>query len=156
MNLETITSCTGTVQTVMPSPSICGAYSVTLAAGEDSVCIHLTPQTYVVDCVLLRPGMHLTAFHTPDLLPSPQPSAYPAFLVAQSGVKEQVVLNYFDQTLTAQDDSLRLNISSQTDIQTFNGQRFTCHPGNRVLLVFYSITTRSLPPQTSPRRIIVL
>ncbi len=156
MNLENMMSCSGVIQTAMPSPSICGAYSLTLLTDEASVCIHLTPQTYVVDCVPLRPGMHVTAFHAADLLSSQQPAAYPAFLIAQSGEQEQVTLNYFDHTLTAQDNSLRLNISSQTDIQTFNGQRFTCHPGDRYLLVFYSITTKSLPPQTSPRRVIVL
>ena len=58
--------------------------------------------------------------------------------------------------LTAADNSLRLNIARNTEILTLNGQRFSCPPGGNFLLVYYSVTTRSIPPQTTPRRIIVL
>lgn len=156
MNLKKITSCTGVIQTVMPSASICGAHTILLQTEKNSPYLHLTPQTYVVDCVSLRPGMRITVFHNITPLPPEQHSAYPAILAAISTEKEHVTLNRFNQDLTAQDGSLHLNISPQTDIQTANGQRFTCHPGNHLLLVYYSITTKSLPPETSPHRIIVL
>ena len=156
MDLEEIICCTGIIQTAMPSSSICGGYSITMQTDRDSVCVRLTPQTYVVDCTPLRPGMRVAAFHTANVLPPEQHSAYPAFLIAPVKDWEHVTLKYFDHTLTAQDDSLKLNISPQTNIQTANGQRYTCHPGSRTLLVYYDVTPRILPPQTSPGRIIVL
>ena len=156
MDLTNITSCSGTIQTVMPSPDICGAYTILMQTDNGSPCIHVTPQTYVVDCVPLRPGMQVAAFHDTTPLPPNQHSAYPTILVTVSRKEEHIVLDRFDHTLTAQNHSLHLNISAQTDIQTANGQRFTCHPGNRILLVYYSVATKSLPAQTSPRKIIVL
>ena len=122
---------------------------------QNSPYLHLTPQTYVVDCASLRPGMRITVFHDIAPLPPEEHSAYPAVLAAVSTEEEHVVLNRFDHALTSQDGSLHLNISPQTDIQTANGQRFTCHPGNRVLLVYYNIATKSLPAETTPHRIIV-
>ena len=50
---------------------------------------------------------------------------------------------------------LQLNIANQTNITTTNGQPFHCPLGNRVLIVFYTNTTRSTPPQTTPNRVIV-
>lgn len=46
--------------------------------------------------------------------------------------------------------------SQMVSLRTENGQNFTCSPGGRVLLVYYTTTNRSLPPQTTPRRIIVM
>ncbi|MDY3022040.1 MAG: hypothetical protein SOS50_07710 [Oliverpabstia sp.] len=66
------------------------------------------------------------------------------------------MLNYFDRNLLAGDGSLQLNIGRNTEITTLNGQSFPCSPGNRSLLVYYTATTRSIPPQTTPQRIIVL
>ena len=43
-----------------------------------------------------------------------------------------------------------------TNVVTGNGQRFNCTIGGRNLIVFYSVTTRSIPPQTTPRKIIVM
>ena len=57
---------------------------------------------------------------------------------------------------TASDGSLQLNIAGGTVIKTLNGQNITCNLGGHMLLVYYTVTTRSIPPQTTPRKIIVL
>lgn len=66
------------------------------------------------------------------------------------------MLNEFDRNLTARDNSLQLNIAGNTNIETLNGQSVNCSLGNQTLLVYYTVTTRSIPPQTTPRRIVVL
>ena len=83
-------------------------------------------------------------------------SQYQAKLVAVLMRDEQIMLNEFDRNLTARDGSLQLNLARNTNIETMNGQRVSCNPGNQTLLVYYTVTTRSIPPQTTPRRIVVL
>lgn len=61
-----------------------------------------------------------------------------------------------DKYIPLIDQSLKLNIAPSTEIMTSNGQRFTCSLGGQLLVVYYSATTRSIPPQTTPRRIIVM
>lgn len=155
MDSEKLKLCVGIILNIMPSTLICGAHTITLQTETEELCVHLTPQTYVVGCMQLRPGMRIAVFHPMDTLPPDQHSAYPAYLISTLEETDHIVLEHFDQTLTAPHHSLRLNISSQTDIQTPNGQRFTCHPGNRTLLVYYTSATKSDTPQCCPSKIIV-
>jgi len=113
-------------------------------------------ETIVVDSRLLRPGMRVAAFYDSSLpVPLIFPPQYRAQIITVIERDEQVMLNYFDRTLLAGDRSLRLNPGRNTKIRTVNGQNFNCSPGNRFLLVYYSMTTRSIPPQTTPRKIVV-
>ena len=155
MDCEQLKLCVGIILNIMPSTLICGAHTITLQTETEDLCVHLTPQTYVVSCLQLRPGMRIAVFHRRDALPEEQHSAYPAYLISTLESTDHIVLEHFDQTLTASNHSLRLNISPQTDIQTANGQRFTCHPGNRTLLVYYTSVTKSDTPQCCPNKIIV-
>ena len=99
----------------------------------------------------------MAAFYDNSLpVPLIFPPQYRAQLITSLGRNELVMLNYFDRNLLAGDGSLQLNIGRHTEITTLNGQSFTCSPGNRSLLVYYSTTTRSIPPQTTPQKIIVL
>ena len=84
------------------------------------------------------------------------PPQYMAQIITVLGRDEQVMINEFNRNLVAADNSLQLNIARNTSIETINGQNTSCSPGNQTLLVYYSATTRSIPPQTTPRRIIVL
>ncbi len=70
--------------------------------------------------------------------------------------EQNVMLNFFDENLVAEDNSLRLNLSPVTNIMAQNGQRFTCSPRNMELLVYYTNTTFSIPPMTTPQKVIVM
>ena len=53
--------------------------------------------------------------------------------------------------------TLVLNIGDETEITDVNGEKVSADElADKTLLVFYTITTRSLPPQTTPEKIIVL
>ncbi|MGI6018127.1 MAG: hypothetical protein ACOX8M_04910 [Marvinbryantia sp.] len=117
----------------------------------------VVPETLVIDSRQIRPGMRVAAFYDADLpVPLIFPPQYRAQIVTTLGRDEQIMLNYFDRNLTAADNSLRLNVNRSTRVETVNGQNFPCNPANQALLVYYSATTRSIPPQTAPRRLVVL
>lgn len=113
-------------------------------------------ETLVIDSRQLRSGMQVAAFYDSSLpVPMIFPPQYQAQIVTVIGRNENVMLNFFDRNLVASDGSLRLNLSRNTIVKTVNGQSVTCNLGNRFLLVYYTITTASIPPQTTPRKIIL-
>ena len=71
-------------------------------------------------------------------------------------VPDGAKLDYFDESLTSEDNTLRLNIGPTTNVETLNGQQYTCSPENSELLVYYTTTTFSIPAQTTPQKVIVL
>ena len=135
----------------------CCSQMLSLRTEDGIVNFFLSMDTIVIDSRQLRQGMRVAAFYD-NTLPVPLifPPQYQAQLITQLGRNEQVMLNYFDSDLTAADNTLQLNIAGGTLIRTLNGQNITCNLGDHTLLVYYIITTRSIPPQTTPRKIIVL
>ncbi len=113
--------------------------------------------TVVLGNTRLRVGMRVAAYYDGDLtVPLIYPPRYQAQLVAVLRPSEQGYLGYFDQSLVSQDQSLRLNLAPSTTIVTQNSQLFGCSLSEHFLFVYYSATTRSIPPQTTPRKIVVL
>ncbi|HAP21152.1 MAG TPA: hypothetical protein DCR27_07725 [Lachnospiraceae bacterium] len=112
--------------------------------------------TLVIDSRQIVPGMRVAAFYDSSLpVPLIFPPQYTAKIVTLLERNEQVMLNFFDGNLLAEDGALQLNLERNTNIRTTNGQSFPCRLGNQILLVYYTVTTRSLPPQTTPRRVVV-
>ena len=77
-------------------------------------------------------------------------------MIGRQPSRENITFDYFNRNLVSSNNSLKLNPSRSTQILTFNGQSFQCRLGNQNLIVYYTNTTRSIPPQTTPSRIIVL
>ena len=146
----------GTVVNVTRGNDCC-SQMITLRTGNGIVNFTITPDTRVIDSRQIRPGLRVAAFYDASLpVPLIYPPQYQAKIVTILGREEQIALNEFDRNLTARDNSLRLNIAASTNIETLNGQRVNCSLGNQTLLVYYTATTRSIPPQTTPRRVVVL
>ena len=60
-------------------------------------------------------------------------------------------------SLISSDKTLVLNVGDETEITDVNGVEVSADElADKTLMVFYTITTRSLPPQTTPEKIIVL
>lgn len=146
----------GTIVQITPMGSQCCHSMVTLTTRDGIINIIVSSDTYVIDQVTLKIGMQVTAFFD-SMAPAPLifPPQYNALIIGSSRRQEHIAVGFFDDTLTAGDNSLKLNLSNRTTITTTNGQRFTCSLKNRILIVFYTNTTRSIPPQTTPNRIIV-
>ncbi len=69
---------------------------------------------------------------------------------------ENITVDYFNRSLVNSDNTLKLNISDSTDIVLENGQMYDGNLANRNLIVIYGNTTRSIPAQTTPKKVIVM
>lgn len=148
---------TGVITEISPFPEQCGTQNATIQTSQGIVHFIISKDTYVVGSLPLMPGMRVTAFYDTQLpVPLIYPPRYQAAFVTVATLGETVAVNYFDENLVAVDNSLKLNIGSCTEIITANGQLYHCYPGQNLLIVYYIATTRSIPPQTTPRKIIVL
>lgn len=146
---------TGTIFNIARGDECCNMM-VSLRTENGVVNVIVDGQTQVIDNRQLRIGMQVTAFYDGSLpVPLIFPPRYRARIITVIERNEQVMLNYFDRNLLAQDRSLQLNLGGNTNIRTANGQNFNCSPANQTLLVYYTATTRSIPPQTTPSRIVV-
>lgn len=83
------------------------------------------------------------------------PPQYLAIIVVKFNPNQNVKVDYFNRQLISSDGRLKLNIAPNTQILLKNGQRFSGDFSNRNLIVFYGPTTRSIPAQTTPYKIIV-
>ena len=156
MAFESFMKVTGVIQNIRSGNSCCTQMvSITTEDGPGNLVV--SGDTMVVDNVRLRRGMRIAAFYDGNLpAPAIYPPQYQAELIASLRRNQDVTLKFFDSSMTAADNSLQLNLSPLTPIETMNGQRFLCRPENQELLVFYTTTTFSIPPQTTPQRIIVM
>ncbi len=135
----------------------CCSQTMSLRTENGIVNFMIGPETHVIDNRPLRAGLRVAAFYDASLpVPLIFPPQYQAQIVAVLMRDEQIMLNEFDRNLTARDGSLQLNLARNTNIETLNGQNVSCNPAGRTLLVYYTATTRSIPPQTTPRRVVVL
>ena len=153
----TLMPITGVVQNVSSFGENCCEQQVTIRSDNGISHFIISADTYVIGEVRLRPGMNVTAFYDASLpIPLIFPHRYQAVIIGRRNPSENIFAGFFDDTLTAEDNALTLNIARSTEVVTSNGQLFRCRPENQVLIVYYSTTTRSIPPQTTPRKIIVL
>lgn len=147
----------GVIQNITQEENDCCSQRVTLRTNDGITNFIVSPETMVVDSVRLRIGMRAAFFYdTTQPVPRIYPPLYRAVLATALGRNQKVVLNHFDGNLMAADGSLALNIGRFTNIVTMNGQRFRCSPADQTLLVYYSVETASLPPQTTPEKIVVM
>lgn len=117
----------------------------------------VSQNTFVVDFIQLSVGMTATFFYLADA-PAPliYPPQYNAVVVAPEEQGTFVFVGNFNRSLISEDRGLQLNMDSEVPVVTTNNQTFMGSIENRDLVVVYSVTTRSLPPQTTPIKVIVL
>ena len=117
----------------------------------------ITPSTYFLDNKMLVVGDLVIGFYDATApVPLIYPPQYEAIVMAKVSPCQNVKVDYFNSQLVSSDGTLKLNISPLTQIILTNGQSFTGNLENRNLVVIYGATTRSIPAQTTPYKIIVL
>lgn len=147
----------GTIQNIQPVPRECCQSMVSVRDENGVQNFIISPETYVIGETQLRPGMSVTAFYDSSLpMPLIYPPQYRTVIIGRRDRNESIAVGYYRRGLVTGNETLRLNISRSTEIVSSNGQRFTCSLENRMVIVYYRMTTRSIPPQTSPDRIIVM
>ncbi|WP_108672474.1 hypothetical protein [Peribacillus acanthi] len=135
-----------------------GCYKIMSVENENGALVNfvVSPSTYVVDQVMLAVGDQITGYYDGNApVPLIYPPQYRALIIVKDYLYQNVKVDYFNSQLVSSDGFLQLNISPYTQIVLTNGQAFTKNPANRNLIVIYGPTTKSIPAQTTPYKIIV-
>ncbi len=136
-----------------------GCYKMISMQNKDEGIINfvISPTTYFVNHEIMSIGDTVIGYYDRN---APVPLIYPpqlrALAMAKLVPEYNVKVDYFNEQLVSSDGTLRLNISPFTQIVLENGQPFTQSPSNHDLIVLYGPTTRSIPAQTTPYKIIVI
>lgn len=124
---------------------------------EGLVNFIVSPTTYFVDHVMVTLGDQVTGYYDGNAaVPFIYPPQYRALVMVKDSPYQNVKVDYFNSQLKSSDSRLKLNISPYTPIVLTNGQAFSKNPANRNLIVIYGPSTKSIPAQTTPYKIIVL
>lgn len=117
----------------------------------------MTPATYVVDFETLSVGMLCTFWYATDVpMPLIYPPQYNAVVAARDKAERMVNVGYYNMSMVNEDRTLQLNMDGSVDVRTTNNQYFQGSPANHNLVVTYESSTRSIPAQTTPKKVVVL
>jgi hypothetical protein len=117
----------------------------------------IEPDTYFVEHVKLAMGDLVTGYYDGTAaVPLIYPPRLRAIVMARYSRRYNVKVDFFDRRLLSSDGDLRLNIGPSTVMELENGQTFLGNPANRNLIVQYGATTRSIPAQTTPMKVVVM
>lgn len=128
----------------------------------------LSDDTYYVNNVEIEVGKEITGYYEsgkPMILI--YPPQYSIDIVAPVLDNGFIKADKFDSDLLSKDKTLKLNISEDTEILWEKGTvmnwikaptvtELELALSNRQLIVFYNFTTKSIPAQTTPTKVIVL
>lgn len=151
-------SFTGTVREIKELKGVQGSkiVSVENESGQPANII-ISDDTYILNNAEITVGSVITGFYDAN---APMimifPPQYKAEVVAIENKEQNIKVDVFDKDLVSADNSLKLNISQETEIITKDGKAFTGQLENQKLVVIYGPSTRSIPAQTSPNKIVVL
>ena len=135
-----------------------GCYTLVSVANGDGASVNfvISPDTYFVDHAMVAVGDQVTGYYDGNApVPLIYPPQYRALVMVKESPYQNVKVDYFNSQLISSDGQLKLNLSPYTSITIRNGQVFSHSIENRNLIVIYGPTTRSIPAQTTPYRIIV-
>ncbi len=135
-----------------------GCYTLVSVANGDGGTVNfvVSPDTYFVDQAMVAVGDQVTGYYDGNApVPLIYPPQYRALIMVKESPYQQVKVDFFNNQLVSSDGQLKLNLSPYTSITIRNGQVFSHSIENRNLIVIYGPTTRSIPAQTTPYRIIV-
>ncbi len=117
----------------------------------------LNPSAYVVDFTTLSVGMTCTFWYRTDApVPLIYPPQYNAVVAAQERRGRMIDVSFYNNSLLNEEQTLQLNLDGSVDLRTTNNQYFQGSPANHNLVVIYETSTRSMPAQTTPRKVIIL
>lgn len=136
-----------------------GCYKLMTVQKRDGSIVNfvVTPTTYFVDHAMMSVGDIVIGFYDAYApVPLIFPPQFRAIVMSRLALGKNVKVDYFNEQLISSDGTLKLNIAPFTQIILENGQAFTGNPANHNLIVVYGPTTRSIPAQTAPYKIIVM
>ncbi|KAB0445061.1 copper amine oxidase N-terminal domain-containing protein [Lysinibacillus fusiformis] len=135
----------------------------TVKDGEQTNVLEITKDTPVYDNtgkkVELKEGDKVEAYtfaNKPQKYIYP-PQFNPEIVIVDSKEVGLVEVDYFFEDLTNTYDILKLNIGKETELLNAKGEKVTLKDlAEKHLAVFYTASTKSIPAQTTPSKVIVL
>jgi hypothetical protein len=119
--------------------------------------IIVSDSTYILDNAEIVVGSKITAFYDANApMIMIYPPQYNAKVVAVENKDRNIKVDFFNQDLISADHMLKLNISDRTEVISQDGKVFKGQLGNKNLVVVYDVSTRSIPAQTNPIKVVVL
>ena len=124
----------------------------------DEVLIFNSGTTEQMKKDTLKEGLAIDVYndkHKPMLMIYP-PRITPEIIIVKDEEKPgNVKVGLFDENLVSLDNELKLNIGDKTVILNEKGETISADELNgKDLIVFYTVTTKSIPAQTTPTKII--
>lgn len=144
---------------ISSNPNDLGCYKIFTVENETGEIVNfvIEPSTYFVDNKFFSIGDRVIGFYDANApVPLIYPPQYRAVVMALFSNLRNVIVDFFDSQLVNSNNTLKLNLAPCTSIINRNGQPFTRRPSNRNLVAIYGASTKSIPAQTTPYRIIVL
>jgi hypothetical protein len=109
--------------------------------------------------VKLQKGDKVTAYtyaNKPMLMIYP-PQYNPEVIIVETKEMGTVEVDFFNKELVNTDNTLKLNVGKETELLSLSGKKVKAEDlAEQHLLVFYTITTMSIPAQTPPSKVVVL
>lgn len=139
-----------------------------LEEGMDKLVAHISDDVLLLDEGSLdfiskedlEEGMEVSIYYGKDtiMLMSYPPQLGPDVIVVRSDdVDLNIKIDKFDENLTSDDNSLKLNINEDVELIDFQGNEIKEEDlVNKDLVVFYTVSTRSIPAQTTPEKVIAI
>lgn len=123
---------------------------------QGAVNMVLPSNVYVLNARPFQVGDRATFFYDPQA-PAPliYPPQYRAVTAAYTPSGTNAMLDVFNSDLTNTDNTLTLNMTDTTPVTVPNGQNFYENIADKLLMVIYGATTRSIPAQTTPEQVVV-
>lgn len=149
---------TGTVKEISDFEGIKGAKIISLENEEGMPAnIIVTDSTYIVDNAEITVGAIVTGYYKGNApMIMIYPPQYNTEVVVVHNEEQNVKVDIFDKELISSDNSLKLNIDDNSEIVLQDGKIFEGELADKKLVVSYDISTRSIPAQTVPAKIVVL
>lgn len=119
--------------------------------------IIVAEDTYIVDNAEIAVGDEIIYFYD---ISRPMIMIYPpqikADVIALKNSESNIKVDIFDKELVSLDNTLKLNITDETQVVLRDGSIYKGSLANQKLAVIYDVSTKSIPAQTNPKRVIVL
>lgn len=118
----------------------------------------VTDSTYIVNDAKIVEGSVITGYYDAN---APMIMIYPPqynveVVVVDGSTDLNIKVDFYDNELISSDNFLKLNISDETEIVWEDGTAFKGNLGSRKLVTMYGISTKSIPAQTTPEKVVVL
>ncbi|MEK4023157.1 stalk domain-containing protein [Sporosarcina sp. FSL W7-1283] len=131
--------------------------------GEETNVLAVMKETLVFDNtgkqVELKKGDKIVAYTNADkpMIMIYPPQYSPDVVIVDTEKTGFVAVEAFDEDLLSKHLSLKLNVDEKTVLSSVSGKEVTAADlPEKDLLVFYTMTTRSIPAQTTPEKVVVL